>query len=535
MWYLRITPDEFKELYPDGDISLFEKDYETDEDLIANYLPNKLWRLNNLYTIVNKDGIKVSFNMNRAQHRAYSSMLRHSRLIILKSRQQGISTFWLMDYFDDALFIDDLNIGMLAQGLEEASTLLERVKTAWDNFPGPVKEFLGIAVVKDNSKEYSFNNGSTIFIRTSFRSATLQRLHVSEMGKISAKDPLKAKELMTGTMQAIKGGNPVVIESTAEGRKNQFYKMWYDADDFIGTRGLKDFKPLFLSWVDDPDCIASIPQRETPEDAAYFGKVENDLGIVLSNEQKWWCIGQRRELKENYDQEYPYNAESAFAAVRDGAYYATIWKGCARRVEGLYDPALPVRVAMDLGVNDDMVLVFWQEWVAGDGRVEIRVIRMYKNSGEGLEHYYNYMVKTGYAIDRVVLPHDVKVRELGTGKTRLGMLKSMGMRRIKVLPRTNSVPNDIEFVRRAIPYMILESDPSSGCGYMEDMFHNYSKSWDERLGTWKDKPLHDEWSNPADAVRYMVMADFTKVGDREMRRLNRKRVRRVSRGGGMAL
>jgi len=529
MWYLRITPEEFEEMYPDGNISLFEKDYETDEDFIANYLPNKLWRLNNLYTIIDKDGNKIRFNMNRAQHRAYSSMLRHARLIILKSRQQGISTFWLMNYFDDAMFIDDLNIGMLAQGLEEASTLLERVKTAWDNFPVEIKEFLGVAIVKDNSKEYAFNNGSTIFIRTSFRSATLQRLHVSEMGKISARDPLKAKELMTGTMQAIKGGNPVVIESTAEGRKNQFYKMWYAADDFVGTRGLKDFKPLFLSWVDDPDCSADIPQRATLEDEDYFLKVERDLDVVLSSKQKYWSIGQRRELEENYDQEYPYNAESAFAAVRDGAYYAPLWKKHGRRAEGLYDPALKVRVATDLGINDTMVLVFWQKHVNLEGVVEIRIIRCYRNSGEGLQHYVDYLRHTRYPIDRLVLPHDVKVRELGTGKSRLGVLKSMGATRTKVLPRTNSVNNDIEFVRQAIPHIILESNPKMGCDYIDDMFHNYSKEWDSRLGTWKNKPLHDEWSNPADSVRYMIMSEFTKV--KEPKRKEKKH----TKSSGLAL
>ena len=171
MWYLNITEEEFVELYPDGEIELFKREPENDEDFIANFLPNKLWRLNNLYTIIDKFGNKVVFNMNRAQHRAYSASLQHPRLIILKSRQQGISTFWLIDYFDDGLFIEDLNIGMLAQGLEEASTLLERVKTAWDNLDEGIKNFLGIKVLKDNSKEYSFNNGSTIFIRTSFRSA----------------------------------------------------------------------------------------------------------------------------------------------------------------------------------------------------------------------------------------------------------------------------------------------------------------------------------------------------------------------------
>ena len=508
MWYLNIDREEFETLYPSGEVELFVREPESDEDFIANYLPNKLWRLNNLYTIVDKDGNKMRFNMNRAQHRAYAAMLRHPRVIILKSRQQGISTFMLINYFDDGIFIEDLNIGMLAQGLEEASTLLERVKVAWDNFPPEIKEFLGVRVVKDNSKEYSFSNNSKIFIRTSFRSATLQRLHVSEMGKIAAKDPLKAKELVSGTMQAIKAGNPVVIESTAEGRKNQFYKMWYASADFVGERALKDFKPLFLSWVDDPDCVAAIPQRATADDVSYIDIVERELGVELTDEQRWWVIGQRRESGDDFDQEYPYNPESAFAAVRDGAYYAQLWKKHGRVVEGLYDPALAVRVAMDLGMNDTMVMVFYQRHINMAGLLELRVVKEYHNSGEGLEHYVQIMRTTGWRIEKVVLPHDVKVKELGTAKSRLAILRELGVRGAKVLPRTSSVANDIELVRRALPNIVL----SDGCDYIEDMMHNYTKQWNDKLGCWSDKPLHDEWSNPADAIRYMVIAEYASGG-----------------------
>jgi len=506
-WYLNITREEFKELYPTGDISLFEREPESDEDFIANFLPNKLWRLNNIYTIIDKDGNKLRFNMNHAQHRAYSSMLRHPRVIILKSRQQGISTFMLINYFDDGIFIEDLNIGMLAQGLEEASTLLERVKTAWENFPPAIKDFLGVVVVKDNSKEYSFSNGSKIFIRTSFRSATLQRLHVSEMGKIANKDPQKAKELISGTMQAIKAGNPVVVESTAEGRKNQFYKMWYRAADFVGERGLKDFKPLFLSWVYDPDCVADIPQRATTEDQAYIDKVERDLDVKLTDRQKWWVVVQRRESGEDFDQEYPYDPESAFEAVRDGAYYARLWKPLRTKhiIDGLYDAALPVRVAIDLGMNDTMVLVYYQVHINLNGEKELRVIDVYYNSGEGLKHYVEQMRSTNYAIEKVILPHDVKVKELGTSKSRLAILRELGVRKTLVIPRTSSVSNDIELVRRAIPSLYIDAD----CSYIDDMLHNYSKQWDDKMGVWKDKPLHDEWSNPADAVRYMVIAEHS--------------------------
>lgn len=532
-WYLSITKDEFDELYPDLiDIKwIFENEPNDDEDMIKNYLPVKLWRMNNLYWIENKDGVRMIMNMNRGQHKVKAAQRKHPRVIVLKSRQQGISTYWLLDYYDDALFMDALNIGMLAQGLEEAATLLTRVKTAWDLLDPGIKAFLGVAVTKDNSKEFSFNNDCTIFIRSSFRSTTLQRLHVSELGKISAKDPQKARELVAGTMQAIKAGNPVVLESTAEGRKNLFHKLWYGAVNFVGERALKDFYPVFLSWVDDPDCTARIPQRLSLEDEEYINLVERDLDIALTNEQKWWVATQRRESGTDFDQEYPYSPEAAFAAVRDGAYFAKIWKESGRLwypqdegIEGkgivlgapgqhtLYDGALDTFVSMDLGMNDMMVLIVWQEHTNISGQIEIRIVRVYKNSGESLEHYYRWLVSLNIKIANVYLPHDAKVRELGSGKSRVGILRDLGMRNTRVLKKTNNKNNDIELARRMLPSVIIDMSAGSGCDYLDDMMHNYSKEWDEKGGMWKNKPLHDEWSNPADAFLYLVMSRYASGG-----------------------
>lgn len=530
-WYLTISPEEYDDLYPDmQDVKyLFYTEPHSDQDLVANYLPVKLWRMNNLYWISDKDGNRIRMLMNRGQHKVKSAQRRHPRIIILKSRQQGISTYWLLDYFDDGLFVDNLNIGMLAQGLEEASTLLERVKTAWDMLDPNIKEFLGIRVVKDNSKEYSFNNDSTIFIRTSFRSATLQRLHVSELGKISAKDPQKAKELMAGTMQAIKAGNPVVLESTAEGRKNMFFKQWYKATDFVGQRSPKDFYPVFLSWVDDPDCVINVPQKISTEDQSYINKVERDLDIKLTDQQKWWVVVQRRESGEDFDQEYPYNPEAAFAAVRDGAYYARLWTKYGRVTDyDLYEPDLDVYCAMDLGMNDTMVLIFWQEYYNVEGKLEIRVIHVYHNSGEGLQHYFEYTRALKFKLGKTYLPHDAKVRELGSGKSRVGILREMGWRNTRILKRTNSVNNDIEHVRRVLPNVVLNGAEGSGCDYLVDTFHNYSKQWDDKGGCWRDKPLHDEWSNPADAFRMLVMSRYASSSSSS----NSERVGKVKVRGG---
>jgi hypothetical protein len=500
MWNLAISEDTAQELYPSMDLGIFKRKPKNDEDFIQNFLPSKLWRLNNLYSIVDKYGERMLFKMNWSQHYVYSRLLRHPRLIILKSRQQGISTFFLISYFDDAVFVPDLTVGLMAQGKAEASTLLQRVKLAWDELDSSIKGFLALSIAKDNSEEVAFDNGSTVFIRTSFRSTTLQRLHISEYGKIANKYPEKARETKTGTLQAIAAGNPVVIESTAEG-DNDFKAMWDAAYSYIGDRSPKDFAPVFLSWLNDSTCVLDTPQTIDSKANAYF----DSLGVPLTDAQKWFWVAQYRELGDDIYQEYPSTPEEAFAIVRDGAYYAKLYTKHVtqggRERDGLWDPNLEVHVAIDLGMNDDMVLVFFQWW-----KNEWRIVDEYRNSSEGISHYVNIMAHrksyTGelYKLGTVILPHDVKVRDLSTGQTRLARFRELGVRRIKVLPRI-PVNDGIEAVRRIIPNLYIDKQ----CTYLISCLKNYSKEWDDKLNVWKDKPLHNEYSHGADVLRYMAM------------------------------
>jgi hypothetical protein len=104
MWQLSISRDQFCELYPNfHNPDIFERPFKSDSDFIENYLASKLWRLNNLYTIIDKYGRLLKFKMNPVQHLVYAELLKHPRLIILKSRQHGISTLMLINFFDDAL------------------------------------------------------------------------------------------------------------------------------------------------------------------------------------------------------------------------------------------------------------------------------------------------------------------------------------------------------------------------------------------------------------------------------------------------
>jgi hypothetical protein len=518
---LKISRETFRTVYEGTRVRQYEDIFfsspKDEQDLVCNYITSKLWRLNNLYSIVDKYGKIILFNMNLSQHKVYAASLRHPRLIILKSRQQGISTLWLVSFFDDACTSKNLSIGLMAQGQEEAATLLARTKVLWENLSPQVKTFFALQVKIDNTKELSLTNGCSIYVRTSFRSATLQRLHISEMGKIANNYPEKAQETKTGTLQAIAPGNTAIIESTAEG-DNMFKDMWDTATLHFGTRAAKDFMPVFLSWVDDPDCSERVLQEANTKQEKYFSEVEASLDISLSTEQRNFWIAQYRELGTRIYQEYPSTPLEAFMATKDGTYYAKAYleyiKGYKREVTSLYDPNLPVQVAVDLGMNDTNVLCVFQIY-----RDEIRIFDEEADDGQPIVHYTDILKKKPYFknISRIILPHDAEVRELTSGKTRKEVFEAeLPGVTIDVLART-SINEGIEVVRQLIRKLWI--DPLK-CRYIISCLLNYSKQFDEKRNRWRDAPLHDEYSNGADCIRYVA------IGANELTKKNPIKTRR---------
>lgn len=507
---IRLTKDQFCELYPDlAEHYYFFAEPPTagisKEEFERTYLRSKLWRLNNLYTVVNKYGEPVKFVMNYAQHVVYAASRKHPRVLILKSRQQGISTLWLISYLDDACFAPYLTVGMQAQGTDEAATLLERIKFAWERLSGDVKAFLNLRLVKDNTQEFEFSNKSKIFVRVSFRSATLQRLHVSEFGKIANAYPKRAKEVKTGTLQALRIGNTGVIESTAEGQ-NEFKYMW-DAACLAKEQGIqtsKDFEPVFLPWFKDPDCVMDTPQPISEDAAKYFADLEAKTGYVLSDQQRWFWVAQYRELAGAIYQEYPGTPEEAFTASKDGTYWAAQFKEQGKVLHELYDPNLPVDVFFDLGVDDYMVIGFVQYW---EGRV--RLVREHLCQGRTIEYAMDYLANTGYRVRTAYLPHDGRQRGMTNSghlarsvvdQARLHVAECRYGFNVLSIDRSKDLVADINAVRSLIPIL----DVDSGCQYIISCFLNYSKQFDDKLNMWLEIPRHDEFSHGADMVRQIA-------------------------------
>ena len=167
------------------------------------------------------------------------------------------------------------------------------------------------------------------------------------------------------------------------------------------------------------------------------------------------------------------------------------------RREQPYDPVAQVWTAWDLGIADATAIWFAQ--VVGR---EVHVIDYYETSGADLGHYVREIVRRPYVYGGHIVPHDAQAKELGTGKSRLEVLASLGLKGITVAP-SHRVEDGINAVRAILP--ICEFD-AQACAEGISMLKSYRKEWDEIRGCWKDRPRHDMASHGADAFRYLAAA-----------------------------
>lgn len=161
-----------------------------------------------------------------------------------------------------------------------------------------------------------------------------------------------------------------------------------------------------------------------------------------------------------------------------------------------YDPRLPVHTAWDLGIGDATTIVMWQQ----NGR-EVWVIDYYEASGEGLSHYVGVLQGRNYVWGTHYAPHDIQVRELGTGKSRIEVAASLGIK-FQMVPQIG-VDDGINAVRDLFPRMWFDERNTSR---LLDCLRNYRKDYNAALGEFKPRPVHDWASHGADAVRYMAVA-----------------------------
>jgi len=479
---------------------------EAIEQLKRN-LADRNWRLCNLYWITDRDGNRVKFEPNWGQLRLMEEW--HYRNIILKSRQIGFSTLIQLVMLDVILFNSNIRCGTIAQDRDTAKAIFsDKIRYPYENLPEQLQNVRPPEA--DSAFELKLNNNSSIRVGTSMRGGTLQYLHISEFGKICAKFPDKAKEIVTGSLNTVKSGQFVFIESTAEGQDGQFYKMTEKARSLqrMGADLSKlDYKFHFFGWHEDPaNWLDPTGITITEQAQKHFDQLARDHGITLNAGQRaWWQVTHETQ-EDDMSREFPAHPDEAFAAAVDGSYYgkhmaAVEKRGGVGKFEA--DPNWPVQTFHDIGVGD-----YHSIWFAQFLPGEIRHLHYYQNCGEGMPHYAEYCEeqydKHGWLRDDDSfdwLPHDGKVKEWGTGKTRTEQAIKKGMR--PRIPTAMSRADGINAVREILKMSTFDAE---GCDLGIKQLKNYKKKWNDQTSAWMNEPLHSEASHGADAERTLACA-----------------------------
>jgi hypothetical protein len=210
--------------------------------------------------------------------------------------------------------------------------------------------------------------------------------------------------------------------------------------------------------------------RRSQSEEGWFSMMlkASDTGLIPDSELE---LARRDLTEEQYAQEF----ECSFDAAVVGSYYG---KPMARadaekRIGGVpYDPTALVWTAWDLGIRDATAIWFAQ--VVGR---EIRIIDYYEASGVDLGHYVREIYSRPYVYAGHIVPHDAQARELGTGKSRLEVLASLGLKHLTLAP-LHRIEDGINAVRMLLPRCWLDA---AKCARGVDALKLYRADYDDKL------------------------------------------------------
>lgn len=250
---------------------------------------------------------------------------------------------------------------------------------------------------------------------------------------------------------------------------------------FIGTpKGMNHFGELWESAQSDPDWF-TLQLRAS------------NTGILSASE-----LADARKAMS--DEDYQAQYECSFEASVVGAYYGKEMQAAAQRITRVvYQPEMGVDTWWDLGVDDATSIWFTQTV----GR-EIHVIDYYEASGEGFPHYAKVLQDRGYIYGTHNAPHDIQVRELGSGRSRLESAASLGIV-FRIVPNIALI-DGINAARSFLARCWFDRDKTVQ-GRLA--LTSYRKTWDEKRKVFASHPLHDWASNGADAFRYLAVGHKT--------------------------
>lgn len=252
---------------------------------------------------------------------------------------------------------------------------------------------------------------------------------------------------------------------------------------FIGTpKGHNLFYDLLKSGEKDPEWFTAIYRA-------------SETGIIEKEELARVCALMS-------DAEYMQEFECSFEAAIAGAYYGKemAQAEAEKRIKEVpWESGVPVITGWDLGFTDDTSI-----WFAQKVGSELRLIDFFTGSGHTAASIMKMLKEKPYVYGDVILPHDAANKTQGGGGSSFeDQLVALGMKRsdIVVLPN-ESIRHGIDSVRGVLNRCYFDR---TKCGDGIEALKQYRRAWDDKNGVFKERPVHDWASHPADAMRTLVL------------------------------
>lgn len=248
---------------------------------------------------------------------------------------------------------------------------------------------------------------------------------------------------------------------------------------FLGTpKGHNAFYEKYEEAVANDDWLAAVYRAS---ETGILDQEELDAAKVMMS-------------RDQYAQEF----ECSWNANVPGAVYGKELEEAqagGRITNVPYDPSVRVDTWWDLGVGDSTAIFFTQNI----GRA-VHVIDYYEARGEGLPHYCKVLSSKNYLYGEHNAPHDIEVRELGSGKSRREVAWDLGLN-FRVVPKL-PIEDGIHAAQMLIPRLWFDREK---CKYGLECLRQYHRAYNERTRSFRATPVHDYSSHAADAFRYLAV------------------------------
>ena len=254
----------------------------------------------------------------------------------------------------------------------------------------------------------------------------------------------------------------------------------------------------WCTWIGTPKGHNAFYElwEQTEDDAEWLRLMlkASETGLIDPHELK---SARQQMTREQYDQEY----ECSFQAAIVGSYYGRELDEAlnqGRIGDYPHDPHVEVHTSWDLGVSGHTAVWFVQA-VGGT----YRVVDFFASSDDGLEHVVQALKGKPYSYGRHYLPHDVDVRDIGSGRTRRETLEGLGLSNVLTVPnKPGALADGINAVRRVLPRCFFHK---SAVDEGLKALRQYRRDWDDERKVFMDRPVHDWASHPADAFRMFAV------------------------------